>query len=88
MFENLYKLDIGPKAPRKYVIRKNKKGIFDIIMVELTSSLNSKIKLIINNKVLDEFFADMKQKYIYNNTMSRMDQLQSQIDALFKAIGG
>ena len=42
----------------------------------------------IKNKVLDEFFADMKQKYIYNNTMSRMDQLQSQIDALYKAIGG
>ena len=47
-----------------------------------------KIKLGIKNKVLDEFLVDMKQKDMFNNTMSRMDQLQSQIDALYKAIGG
>ena len=51
-------------------------------------SRNPKIKFGIKNKVLDEFLVDMKQKDMFNNTMSRIDQLQSQIDALFKAIGG
>ena len=50
------------------------------------------MKFYIKNKVLDQFLVDMKQKEMLNNTMfrmdQRMDQLQSQMDALYKAIGG
>ena len=53
------------------------------------------MKFYIIDLVLDEFLVDMKQldmkqtvEYMNKNTMSRMDELQKQIDALVKAIGG
>ena len=53
------------------------------------------MKFYITDQVLDEFLVDMKRldmkktvEYMNKNTMSRMDELQKQIDALVKAIGG
>ena len=64
-------------------------------MSEVKNICGSKMKFYIIDLVLDEFLVDMKQldmkqtvEYMNKNTMSRMDELQKQIDALVKAIGG
>ena len=64
-------------------------------MSEVKNICGSKMKFYIIDLVLDEFLVDMKQldmkqtvEYMNKNTMSRMDELQRQIDALVKAIGG